>query len=50
MENDLVSQYIARSVAHEWITNAGRERVKLEGSNRPVSGLVKNVRRIFTSR
>lgn len=49
MENDLSSQYVARSVATEWITNAGRERIKLERSTHPISYLVRNIRRIFTS-
>jgi hypothetical protein len=50
MENDLSSQYVARSVVQEWIMNAGRERVHLERSPRSLSTLVRDVRRIFISR
>jgi hypothetical protein len=49
MDNDLQSQYVARSVAHEWITNPGRERVKLERWNWPGSNVVKALRRLITS-
>jgi hypothetical protein len=49
MENDILSQYVARSVAHEWITNAGRERIKLERSGRSVSEIAKAVRRFISS-
>jgi hypothetical protein len=49
MENDLQSQYVARSVAHEWITNAGREHIRLEGTGRSVSEIVKAIRRFIVS-
>ncbi len=50
MENDLSSQYVARSVAHEWIANAGHERIKIERSARPLLDLVRNIRRVFASK
>lgn len=50
MENDMQSQYVARSVAHEWITNAGREHIKLERSGRPISEIVEALRRFIVSK
>ena len=47
MENDLQSQYVARSVTQEWIANQGRERVRLERMGLPISSLLKTVRRII---